>query len=97
MTDPGRDERRDVCFRGRVQGVGFRYTVQALARRTTVTGYVQNMADGAVRLVAEGPPGELEGLIEAIGRHRADHIADTQVQRLPATGEFGDFRIQVGP
>ena len=49
-------ERRRVVFSGRVQGVGFRFTCQSLARGFDVAGYVRNLADGRVELVAEGEP-----------------------------------------
>ena len=40
---------RQTCyFSGRVQGVGFRYTVQNLALQYNVRGYVKNLADGRV-------------------------------------------------
>ena len=41
-------------FSGRVQGVGFRYTVYQVAKEFEVSGYVQNLSDGRVRLEAEG-------------------------------------------
>ena len=37
-----------VIYRGRVQGVGFRYTSASIARRFPVTGYVRNLPDGTV-------------------------------------------------
>ena len=46
--------RRRVYFSGRVQGVGFRFTCQSLARGFEVAGYVRNLPDGRVELVAEG-------------------------------------------
>ena len=47
-------QRRKVHFRGRVQGVGFRYTVRGVASGFAVTGYVKNLPDGRVLVVAEG-------------------------------------------
>ena len=43
-----------VLFQGHVQGVGFRYATHGLAQRFAVAGYVRNLADGRVELVAEG-------------------------------------------
>jgi len=46
--------RRALYFSGRVQGVGFRYESRALALGYNLSGYVRNLADGRVELVAEG-------------------------------------------
>ena len=36
---------KQVIFRGRVQGVGFRYTARRIAARYDVTGFVRNLPD----------------------------------------------------
>ena len=46
--------RNTVHYTGHVQGVGFRYTTTTIAGKHNVAGYVQNLPDGRVRLVAEG-------------------------------------------
>ena len=58
--------RRTSHFSGRVQGVGFRYTVQEVARDFKVSGYVRNLPDGRVELVGEGDPAEIEQLLDAV-------------------------------
>ena len=55
--------RRRVHFSGRVQGVGFRYTCQSIARGFDVGGYVRNLPDGRVEPLAEGEPGELDNFL----------------------------------
>jgi acylphosphatase len=55
-----------VLYSGRVQGVGFRYTVKRLTTGFEVTGTVRNLADGRVELIAEGQRPELEAFREAI-------------------------------
>ncbi len=47
-------ERRRVFYSGRVQGVGFRFISQGLARDFQVSGSVRNLADGRVELLAQG-------------------------------------------
>lgn len=49
---------------GRVQGVFFRATAEQEAKELGVTGWIQNTADGAVELHAEGPEAALEQFIE---------------------------------
>jgi acylphosphatase len=75
--------RRRVYYSGRVQGVGFRDTSRRLARDHAVAGYVRNLPDDRVELVAEGELAEVEALLGAIGRHFDRHIRDTQVVTEP--------------
>jgi acylphosphatase len=85
-----------VVFEGRVQGVGFRYTVKDLARGFDVCGWVKNLPDGSVEMQAMGEADELEAFIREIavessvaGNIRAHH-AETIAPLLGITG----FRIQ---
>lgn len=88
-------QRREAYYSGRVQGVGFRYTVRSLAARFEVSGFVRNLADGRVHLVLEGPPEEVGGLLDAIQREMGRHIRDVRQETQPATGEFDGFRIRL--
>jgi acylphosphatase len=83
-----------VVFRGHVQGVGFRYTAQHVARQYDVTGYVRNRPDGAVELVAEGDPQEVERFVRGLEEEMGSYIRDRQVVTEPATGEFEDFGVR---
>lgn len=49
---------------GRVQGVGFRYFTCRLAANYPVTGYVRNLPDEDVEIVAEGEKWAVESFIE---------------------------------
>lgn len=55
-----------VRFEGRVQGVGFRYTVMDLSRGFEVCGWVKNLPDGAVEMLASGEKGEVEDFLREI-------------------------------
>ncbi len=59
-----------VRYEGEVQGVGFRYVVRGLANQLGLTGGVENLNDGAVRLVAEGPEDVLKRLLLQIRTSR---------------------------
>jgi acylphosphatase len=86
--------RRTYHFGGRVQGVGFRYTVSHLAQQYDVGGYVRNLPDGRVELVVEGEDEQVNPLIDDIRRKMEGFIRDQQCQVSPATGEFGAFGIR---
>jgi len=87
-------ERRDVLYSGRVQGVGFRYTTCEIAERFQVLGYVQNLPDGSVKLVAEGEAGELQRFLDAVAAELERYIANVQSRPGQATGEFAEFQIK---
>lgn len=55
-----------VFVSGLVQGVGFRYFAAREARRLGLTGFVRNLPDRRVEIVAEGDQGPLETLVEVI-------------------------------
>jgi acylphosphatase len=85
--------RRVTYFAGRVQGVGFRYTTQASAAGFEVTGFVRNLADGRVELVAEGLADELDRFLAAVEDAMRGNIIDRQSHDTPTSGEFTCFRI----
>jgi acylphosphatase len=96
MDDSAKHERREVLYRGHVQGVGFRYRCREIASRFRVTGYVQNLPDGSVHLVAEGVPAELERFLTDVGAACEVHIRQAEIIRYPASGEFAQFVIRHG-
>jgi len=84
----------EVYYAGRVQGVGFRYTVRALAAGFQVTGFVRNLSDGRVHLVVEGDEAEIQSLLDAVQADMKPYIRDVQQTQQPATGRFLSFEIQ---
>ncbi len=88
------DERRTIHFGGRVQGVGFRFTTRAIAMRYDVSGFVENLADGRVRLVAEGSAAELDAFIGDVTAEMARYISSCQSESTPASGEFTRFSVR---
>jgi acylphosphatase len=86
---------RKTChFSGRVQGVGFRYTVQNLAIRYNVQGFVRNLPDGRVELVMEGPEGDMVGLLDDIRQKMSSNIRGIEIHDASATREFKQFCIK---
>jgi len=52
-----------VRVTGRVQGVGYRNWTYSQAKLLKLTGWVRNLPDGAVEIVAEGPEGSVQSLL----------------------------------
>jgi acylphosphatase len=66
---------RRIFFEGRVQGVGFRWSVRELATGFDLAGTIRNLPDGRVELCLRGHPEEIDGLLLAIAdSHLAAHI-----------------------
>jgi len=83
-----------VIYSGTVQGVGFRYTVERLSRHFAVTGYVKNLCDGTVELVAEGDLALLKDFLSAIASSELKpYIRDTRVSWNRATDRFKTFGV----
>ena len=76
-------ERRRIRYSGRVQGVGFRFTSQRLSRSFRVSGYVQNLDDGRVELVAEGEADEVRPFLDSIRDAFGDKIRDVESEAEP--------------
>jgi acylphosphatase len=86
---------RLTCFlSGRVQGVGMRYTVHDLARNHPVSGFVENLDDGRVRIVIEGPPDVLNQLLDRLLEIAPGHIHQLDRFQSQASGEFQQFVIR---
>ncbi len=76
-------QQRIVIFRGNVQGVGFRYTAIRIAENYDVTGYVRNLPNGDVELVAEGDQGHIDLLVEELARRFEGYIRSQAAQIAP--------------
>lgn len=87
-------ERVRVYYSGRVQGVGFRYTVKSLTPGFEVCGTVRNLLDGRVELVAEGPRAELEAFLQAVRDSAVGRfIRHESIEWLEAKGDLRGFQI----
>ena len=86
--------RKLVIYQGHVQGVGFRMTARRVAAGFQVTGYVRNLPDGRVELVAEGSQGEVQRFLERVRATMADYVRRADEHLSSATGEFERFTIE---
>lgn len=94
MADSSKNELRELYYSGHVQGVFFRATAQNIASGLAVSGYVMNLPDGRVKLVAEGRPAELDLLEKTITQQKGENIQDVERDTRPATGQYDGFQIR---
>ena len=91
-----RMERITAVAKGRVQGVGYRHFVATCAQATGVHGYVKNMPDGTVEMVAESSLAALADFVRLAHARENPviHVEDILVHPGQATGEFHGFRVE---
>lgn len=70
--------RLEAFFSGHVQGVGFRYSTAQLAKGFDVTGFVRNLVDGRVELLAEGERTECQQFLETLEDELDNYIRKTE-------------------
>ena len=80
---------KHVRYSGHVQGVGFRYTAQSLAARYLVAGFVRNLPDGDVELVAEGEPGPVDEFLATVSARMGEYITGSTVRDATPAGHKG--------
>jgi acylphosphatase len=88
------EKQMQVFFSGTVQGVGFRFTAERLARCFPVTGFVRNLEDGRVEVTAEGEEASLVEFLTAIRESgMKNYIRDVEARWSAAQGCFSRFSI----
>lgn len=83
-----------LYYSGRVQGVGFRFTAQRLAEELSVSGWVKNLDDERVELVAEASEDILNIFLSRINDTFNRYISNKQENWIPAKGEFKSFEVK---
>lgn len=81
---------------GRVQGVGFRATAHQKAGQLGVTGWVKNLANGNVELVAEGERSKVNKYIESIqyGLSPFIRVENVDVSISENTKGYASFEVK---
>lgn len=87
-------KRAHIFYSGRVQGVGFRFTVEAVAHDLGVVGWVRNCRDGRVEVLGEGEELALKEFLEKVAQEMSSYIRDTEISWEQPSGEFDDFGIK---
>ena len=85
-------QRLTAYISGKVQKTGFRARVLTIARDFDLKGYVQNLDDGRVKVIAEGETVDLESLLSALNiKNKIINVVDIKSDFSPATGDFDSF------
>ena len=85
---------KQVYYSGQVQGVGFRATAVSIARRHPgVRGWVRNLADGRVELLADGRADAVEAFLADVRSRMAEHIASEEVADRDPDDSLTGFRV----
>jgi len=80
---------RQIHVNGRVQGVGYRVSLQDEARKRGISGWVRNRKDGAVEAVFAAPPELIDEMIAACRQGPRSGKVDGIEQRPATPAEFG--------
>ena len=83
-----------VYYSGRVQGVGFRFTAENLANKLGISGWVKNLNDGRVEILAEAEEDALKKFLSELGESFSRYIQNTEINWLDPLEKFQDFSIK---
>ena len=85
--------KKKFIFYGRVQGIGFRFRAEMLAKKFNIFGWVENNEDGSVTLVVEGLEKDIENLINNLKDYFQDNIENIKEDIEKDEGLI-DFKIK---
>lgn len=83
-----------VNYYGRVQGVGFRWQVQQIAKSFVCTGYVKNMTDGSVELLVEGNEDQASHMVDEVNHQMSEYWHKKKTDERAGDAHFSEFIIQ---
>ena len=84
---------KHIIFIGRVQGIGFRFTAHNIANRYGLTGWVRNLPDGTVEMVARGPSDNIDDCLRNIKQAFEGYIRETKVEEITTNTQYKNFKI----
>ena len=84
-----------IIVEGRVQGVGYRANTRRKAYQLGLTGWVRNLRDGRVEMMAEGGEEMIDRLIQWCYRGPTSaYVSKAIMEKTEATGEFQRFTVK---
>ncbi len=86
---------RKFLISGEVQGVGYRYFAQRSSARHQVRGYVKNLEDGRVEVLAEGNANSVESFRHDLAAGPThSRVGPIEELVLDPSGSYSTFRIE---
>lgn len=86
-------KRYNMIFKGRVQGVGFRYKSYLLANELDLTGDVNNLYDGDVELNIQGDREKIDLFLEKLAKDRFIRIDDIEIKEKELINNEEKFKL----
>ena len=83
-----------VYYSGKVQGVGFRFTAEHLAKAMGISGWVENLKNGKVEIIAQAEEEVLKDYLKKIHDHFSPYIKDFEIKWLEFDEYLRDFEIK---
>ena len=86
----------EIYVSGRVQGVGYRFFTERVARDLGIMGWSMNLSDGRVMLEIEGDSDKAEQFVRELGNGPSmARVTDVAVTWKPFQGKFKNFSIKI--
>lgn len=84
----------EAIYKGQVQGVGFRFAAAELATEYPVKGFVENLTNGDVKVVAEGDNVVVDNYLDALSKAMGRFILSSVINPQPFSGNYSNFKIK---
>jgi acylphosphatase len=82
-----------IVFRGKVQGVGFRWAARVVAARLGLRGYVRNVGNDAVEAVVVGDESRVEEFIEKLKSLETAKVESVEAEEVELAEEPKTFKV----
>ena len=83
--------RKRLVFRGRVQGVGFRWRARIAAESAGATGWVRNNFDGSVTMELQGSEAQIDRVVQSLDHARYIRIESLEARSIPVETDERSF------
>ena len=86
--------RRHYYFSGMVQGVGFRWRAEQIAKMLGIAGWVRNMSDGRVEMEAQAEASVLENMVNLLEKQSFIQIDGIECAEIPLETQSHYFYVR---
>ena len=84
----------NIIYKGSVQGIGFRFTVERVALNYGVVGWVKNLTNGDVEVVAQADEETINSFLNTVRGYFLRYIVDEVTKTTEPATQFKDFQIR---